>query len=177
VDNIQTGVEVMKKGAFDYVVKPVKRTELLNAVENAIKDKEKKEQEEHLEPFKIHYVILLDNTGIVMYHRNLDPHFKLKDDDIFGSMFTAVKMFIKDSLRISGGLKHIDHGDYKILVEDGHNFFMAVIGTGEDVKVIREKMKRIINRIIHNYDTIIKNWNGDLSKFIGIEKEFEELQI
>ena len=28
VNNIQTGVEVMKKGAFDYIVKPVKKNEL-----------------------------------------------------------------------------------------------------------------------------------------------------
>ena len=92
-------------------------------------------------------------------------------------MFTAVKMFINDSFHISGGLKKIDHGDYQILVEDGPNFFIAVIGKGEDIMPIRGKMKRIINKIHNRFGAIINKWGGDLSNFEGIEEEFEELNI
>ena len=177
VDNILTGVEVMKKGAFDYIVKPIKRDDLIKAIENAIKEKERIAQETKVEPFQIHYVVLLNNTGIAMYHKNLDPDFLLKDDDLIGSMFIALRMFINDSFRINGGLKEIDHGDYQILVEDGQNFFLAVIGKGEDIKPIREKMQRTINKIYNDYGTIINNWRGNMGDFDGIEKEFEELIV
>lgn len=177
VNDIQTGVEVMKKGAFDYIVKPAKKNELLNAVGKAIKFKKDREAEERSELFKIHYVLLLDNAGLVMFHKNLDPNFKLEDDDLFGSMFTAIKMFIKDSLHIAGGLKNIDHGDYKILVEDGPNFYMAVIGQGKNIDKIREKMKEIVTNIINDYGIVITDWDGDLGRFDGIEKEFQELIV
>ncbi len=174
VDNVQTGVEVMKKGAFDYIVKPVNKIDLLNAVKNGIKAKELKEREERLEPFKVHYIMLLDNTSIVMYHKNLDPNIEM-DGDLFGSMFSVIKTFIKDTLQVGGGLKNIEHGDYKILVEDGPNFFIAVIGTGEDIIRFREKMKNVVNKINNDYRVIIADWNGDMSKFKDMEQEFKEL--
>jgi CheY-like chemotaxis protein len=174
VNNIQTGVEVMKKGAFDYIVKPVKKEELLKAVENALKEKELKAQEDKLEPFIAHYILLLNKSGIVMFHKNLDPNIEM-DGDLFGSMFSVIKNFITDTLHVGGGLKNIEHGDYKILVEDGPNFFIAVIGTGEDINSFREKMKRIVNKIKMDFGSVITEWDGDLREFEDIENDFQEI--
>ena len=174
VNNIQTGVEVMKKGAFDYIVKPVNRTDLLNAVENGVREKERIKQQNHLEPFKVRYVLLLDSAGIVMFHKNYDPDIKM-DGDLFGSMFSVIKRFINDTLHVGGGLKNIEHGEYKILVEDGPNFFIAIIGKGEDITTFREKMKRLVNEINTEYGKIISEWNGDLDQIKSVEKDFQTI--
>ncbi|WP_455393288.1 response regulator [[Eubacterium] cellulosolvens] len=174
IDNIQTGVEVMKKGAFDYIVKPVKRNELLSAVENGVKEKERIKQEDYLEPFKVHYILLLNSAGIVLFHKNYDPDIKM-DGDLFGSMFSVIKRFIYDTLHVGGGLKNIEHGDYKILVEDGPNFFIAVIGKGEDISAFRRKMKEMVNEINNEYGTIISEWKGDIAEFKGVEKDFRAI--
>ena len=81
--------------------------------------------------------------------------------------------------------KHVSLSDTVVLavpvvlrgdpVEDGPNFFIAVIGTGEDINSFREKMKRIVNKIHSNFGTIINEWDGDLRHFNGIEENFQEI--
>ena len=90
-------------------------------------------------------------------------------------MFTAIKMFIRESLQLGGELKNIEHGDYKILIEGGKEFYLAVIGKGEDITSFRGKMKNTISRVQKNYGAAIKKWNGDVKVFDGIEDDLSEL--
>jgi hypothetical protein len=173
VTDIHTGIDAMKKGALDYLVKPPKKSELLDAVEKAI---EKKESIKNLKPFKVHQTILLNSAGLVMFCKNFDPGVAF-EEDFFGGMLTAIKMFIQDTLPVEGSLKNIEHGDYKILVEEGRNFFLAVVGEGEDLSAVREKMGATASRVDNNFGEIISGWRGETADFEGIEKEFEELLV
>ena len=169
--DVKIGVSAMKRGAMDYLVKPVKRDELLDIIGKAIENRDSIREKQH---FVLSHALLLNNAGIVLFHRNLNPRFQL-DEDIFGGMFTAIKMFIDQSLRIDGGLKNIEQGDYNILIEEGKNFYLAVIGQGEDVEAIRDKMKRSVERINHRYSEILARWQGDMSEVKDIDREFENL--
>lgn len=173
VTDIHTGIDAMKKGAFDYLVKPPKKRELLDAVDRAIK---KKESIKDLKPFKVHQTILLNSAGLVMFSKNFEPGVAF-EEDFFGGMLTAIKMFIQDTLPVEGSLKNIEHGDYKILVEEGRNFFIAVVGKGEDLASVREKMGITAFRIDKTFGDIISGWRGETRDFVRIEKEFEELFV
>ncbi len=174
MSNLDIAVEVMKKGALDYIVKPVKKEKLLASVKRAIENKSTLMRSKPLAPFKVNHAILLSNGGLVMYHKNLIPRIQI-DEDIFGGMFTAIKMFISDSLSIKGVLKNIEHGDYNIIIEEGWNFYLAIIGEGEDVNSIREEMKRIVDSINYGYNHFIVNWKGDAAELGNIDKEFRGL--
>ena len=174
VDNIDTGIEAMKAGAFDYIVKPVKRNRFMTTIENAFREKDRRKDLRLLKPFTVNHALLLNRSGIVMYHRVFNPLIKI-DEDIFGGMFTAIKMFINESFRIEGSLKNIEQGDYNILIEEGMGYYFAIIGEGNDSSSIRKKMKRTVERIDHSFGMIISRWRGDMSEFDGIDKEFEDL--
>lgn len=176
MSDLDIAVEVMKKGALDYIVKPVNKAKLIGAVRRAIDNKDKLMRAKPLEPFRVNHALLLNDAGLVIYHKNLNPRLKI-DEDIFGGMFTAIKMFVGDSLSIKGGLKNIEHGDYNILIEEGWSFYLAVIGDGENVKSIRERMKKIVNNVNYSYNHIIVNWKGDMDKLAHIGREFDELVI
>ena len=168
VADIRTGIDVMKKGVFDYLNKPVKRQQLLDVVARAVAKKRS------FVPFTVNQAFLLNSAGLVMYHRNFHPEGHL-DEDIFGAMFTAVKQFINDSLSFKNGLTNIEHGTSKILVEEGHGFFLAVVGEGDDVAPVKDKMKSTTERIARRYGEIIAEWRGDMQDFKDIEEEFTEL--
>ncbi len=171
VTDIHTGVNMMKKGAYDYIVKPVKKKALLDTVQRAI---EKKESVRDLKPFKVHQTLLLDTGGLVMFYKNFDSDIDL-DEDFFGGMITAINMFIQDTLPTVGGLRSIEHGDYKILLEKGRDFFLAVIGKGDDLSSVREKMGAAAARIDSEFGEVAADWQGETDDFRDAEKIFQEL--
>jgi len=173
VTNISTGIDVMKKGAFDYIVKPVERARFLTVVERAI---EKRDSIEEVKPFNVHEVFLLTSDGIVMFHKSYIPK-NLYDEDIFGGMLTAVKTLIQDMLASEDskeGLKEIKKGSFKLLVEDGNNFYLTIIGEGDDITKIRDEMNEAVETINDIYSVILSKWKGNMNKFDGLEQDLEK---
>jgi len=169
--DIETAVSSMKKGAVDYIPKPIKRDDFINVVKSALK---KKNLKKDLNPFEILGLYLLDEGGVVIFHKDITFHSQF-DSDMFGSMLTAVKTFMKDSFRSKDELRFIEHGSLKILIEKGKKFFIVVVGKGGVIDPIKEKMKKIVEKINEKYGKIISNWSGNIDIFEGIEKEFEIL--
>jgi CheY-like chemotaxis protein len=167
--DVQTAVEAMKKGSVDYLTKPIRKNELLSAVDRALKGYDPSSRPEPFEPAEIY---LLKNDGMVLYHHALATLSGM-DSDLFGSMFTAIKMFIRDSFHQNQEeLKTIEHGRFKILIEEGSNFFIVVIGQGEEIKPMRETMKSIVRNVNSNFGDMIANWVGFNEELQGIEEEF-----
>ena len=170
--DVQTAVEAMKKGSVDYLTKPIRKNELLSAVDHALKDNDPSRRPKPFEPAEVY---LLKNDGMVLYHHALTTLSGM-DSDLFGSMFTAIKMFIRDSFHQNEEeLRTIEHGHYKILIEEGSNFFVVVIGQGEEVISVRETMKTIVNNVNRSYGDMITNWVGFNEELRGIEEEFRVL--
>ena len=144
-------VSSMKKGAVDYILKPVKRDEFIDVVRNVMR---KKGIPEMPNPFELVGVYLLDKAGVLLHHKDIGFTSEF-DADIFGSMFTAVKTFIDDSFHSDGELKIIEHGSYKILAEEGNGFFLVVVGKGDLVEVARNEMKKTIANISQRKAAIV----------------------
>ncbi len=134
----------------------------------------KRGSKEVLKPFEISGVYLLNTNGIVIFHKDISFH-KEFDADIFGSMLTAIKIYIEGSLRSNSELRDIDYGQFKILIEQGNEFFLVVMGKGDAIEPVREDMGRVIEDINERYGEVIADWSGDVEAFDGIEKEFEIL--
>ncbi len=169
---VNTAVHAMKKGAIDYLTKPIKKRALLDTIDLALKSKESSKVSKPFEPTEIY---LMKDDGMVICHQDIGNSSEI-DYDMFGSMFTAIKMFIKDSFYQDGEeLRAIEHGRFKILIEEGANFFLVVIGQGDKITPIREKMQYIIQNINKNYKEAFINWDGNMNPFNGIEKELDVL--
>jgi len=164
-------VSSMKKGAADYIPKPVKRDEFLGIVKKVLDRRRVLTIPRH---FDITGIYLLDKAGILLHHEDVcsSPDF---DADIFGSMFTAVKTFITDSFHSDGGLKIIEHGSYKILVEEGYDVFLVVIGKGDRVEEVRHQMKIAIEGVNERFGEVISKWDGNENKLPGLKREFDGL--
>ena len=169
--DVETAVTSMKKGAVDYIPKPIKRDEFIDVVKNALRNKGLTLD---LKPFEISGLYLLDKGGVVIFHKDVDlyPEF---DSDMFGSMFTAIKIFIKDSLHSEEDLRYIEHGSLKILVEEGEDFFLVVVGKGDVVEPVKEDMERIVETINRRYGEAISHWSGNVKELDGIEREFDSV--
>lgn len=170
--DVQTAVEAMKKGSTDYLTKPIRKNELLSAVDHALNDYDPSNRPKPIEPAEVY---LLKDDGMVLYHHAMTTRSGM-DSDLVGSMLTAIKMFIRDSFRQNQEeLRTIEHGRFKILIEEGSNFYIVVIGQGEEIKSMRETMKTIVRNVNSNFGDMIANWKGFNEELQGIEEEFRVL--
>jgi DNA-binding response OmpR family regulator len=171
--DVETAVRAMKKGSLDYITKPIKKSELLDAIKYALS---RRNSTYESRPFEISEIYLLKDNGIVIYHDDLKRS-NINDSDIFGSMFTAIKIFIRDSFNQSDEeLKTIEHGRFKILIEEGDDFFLVVIGTGGSISDARDRMRQIINNINKRYGATLKKWNGNMCISSQLIEEFNALK-
>ncbi len=169
--DLETAVTSMKKGAVDYVPKPIKRDEFMDVVRSALM---RKGSTQDLKPFEIVGMYLLDIGGLMIYHKDTAFHSEF-DSQIFGSMFTAIKTFLKDSFHIDEELRYIEHGSLKIIIEEGNKFFLVVIGKGDVVAPVKQDMERIVETINRRYGEAIAQWSGNMEAFSDIGREFEGL--
>ncbi len=170
--DVELAVDAMKMGSFHYLTKPVRKKELIATVEDALK---KTDSERELESFHVSQLYILADGGLVIYHKDIDS-VSTFDSDIFGSMLTAVRMFIDHSFDSDeGDGKMFEYGNSKILIEEGEDFFLVVIGEGRDIMLIKEKMKKTVKRVERNYGNEIASWRGGTEVFADIESELDEL--
>jgi FixJ family two-component response regulator len=170
--DVDMAVEAMKGGSVDYVTKPIRRAELMAALEEALG---KAEREKAKEAFRVSQVYLLADGGKLIFSKDLTGG-SAYDPDVFSSMLTAVRMFIKDSFRGEGSeVKSFEYGDYRIVLEDGEGFFLVVIGRGRGTGHLRDEMRRIIERIEASHGHAISSWQGDVEVFDDIETQLARL--
>jgi hypothetical protein len=133
----------------------------------------KSRRKEASDEFEISGVYLLNTEGIILSHKDLDsqPDF---DVDLFGSMFTAIKIFIEDSLHTSNQLECINYGGFKILIENSNEFFLVLIGTGTITESVKGNMKWLVERIKQDYGDAISHWKGDVSEMIAIDRVLDD---
>lgn len=127
-----------------------------------------------LKPFEISGVYLLKSDGTEISHRDV-PFSTESDADIFGSMFKAVKIYVKDPSHPFGQLRNVEYAGYKILVEEGREFFLVVIGKGDMTEPVKKEMKRIAESINESYGEAISHWGGNVEAFDKIGRKFDML--
>jgi len=129
---------------------------------------------EELKPFEISGVYLLNSEGRVISHEVVPFHSEL-DADIFSSMFQAMKIYVKNPSNSYGQLRNVEYGGYRILVEEGREFFLVVIGKGDVIEPVKKEMKRIVESINEKYGELISHRIGNIETFNKIGREFNML--
>ncbi len=110
-------------------------------------------------------IFLINNYGILIAHEsNIESDM---DEDILGSMLTAVQEFVKDSFGGEGGLGKLEYGEKKILIEHGKNSFMAAVIVGEEHPGMRGDMIKALEEIEEKMGDIFLDWDGDVEKIAG----------
>lgn len=98
----------------------------------------------------------------------------LKDRDILSGMITAVQEFIMDSLNITerreGHIGEIKYGEHHVIVCQGRYSYLAVFLLGKKPLTLGRKMRETLKDIEEYYEAVLHKWDGDISRFDGIEK-------
>ncbi len=128
---------------------------------------------------EIEDVFLIYGSGLLIAHKSAgstDERPRM-DMDIFSGMLSVIQDFVKDSFQEEEnyGIKRLEFGDKRILVEKGKYTFMAVVFNGRVVGPIEKKMESVLKEIETEYDEILDGWDGSIDDMEGVEYYIEEL--
>lgn len=169
--DVQLAVSAMKKGCFDYITKPIKKEDLIDVVQNALS---KMGEERTIRNFKIGEIYLLRDDGAIMFHEKIPLHPNM-DAEFFGFVLTVIKTLIKNSSGAEKGLRGLEHADLKVLIEEGEGYFLTVIGQGDEMKPVKEMMRKTVEEIDQKYSNIITGSHGNDLELGDIETVFRNL--
>ena len=124
----------------------------------------------------------------VAFHGALQQYFKImsekesgQEKKQMGKMLTTVGSFVKDSFVPEGdaspteGLDKLEYGDMQILIERGKYVFLAVVISGYEQEYLRKDMRRVIGDIEERYQPVLVEWDGDMSRLLGIDDYIREI--
>lgn len=116
-------------------------------------------------------VFLVHADGRLISHQSRKTMDNI-DEDIFSGMLTVVQDFVKDSFRqrTKVGLKRLEFGESKIIIERGSYVYLASVLMGEEPKLLPLYMAEVINEIERRYGEKLEKWTGLLSELEGIDE-------
>lgn len=87
-------------------------------------------------------------------------------------MLTVIQDFVGDAFkRTEGSLRTLEHGDIKVLIERGSNFYLAVLVEGQVPPKLRKEMRRALNEVDNKFgDVLDEVWDGELTELLGLKK-------
>lgn len=126
-------------------------------------------------PHKIEQLFLIHNDGRLIHHEGKVSGNNM-DQDVVSAMFTAVQEFIRDSFKEeSGGLKQLEFGDKKILIEKGKWIYAAMIYSGLPPKSVFKNLAHFVQDVEDGYGESIQHWDGTLKSLPGVQEMSKEM--
>ena len=95
-------------------------------------------------------------------------------DGEFAGMLQAVQGFVRDSFGGEGALGRLEYGDFKILVENGEDLFLAVVFRGSEHPGMRPRLKAAAEKLEARFGAVI-GAGGDVADVGPMARELAAL--
>ena len=114
--------------------------------------------------------VILD-SGIVLAHASRYEGDETIDSDLVGGMLSAIQNFLGEAFDASEKetLQSLRMGDLSMLLEHHGSISIAVLFNGFEARELRTDIKRLSLKIHEDFDDILRDWDGTLSKIKGIQ--------
>ncbi len=118
---------------------------------------------------QIEDVFLISKDGLLISHLSRSLVYQ-RDEDVLSGMLTAIQDFVRDAFRYSEqrDLHQLEFGDYRILIEQGRQVYLAVIYSGHGSGLIRRKVRAALNAVESDYGGVLAKWDGDMDSVAGV---------
>ncbi len=119
--------------------------------------------------YTVDQMLLLYHDGRLLWHKSRGA--TVVDQDILGSMLSAVQDFMRDSFTAKGQLDELKYGSLRLVMERGNKMLLVVaLSAGKASSRLRKQMKESLGSITREYGEAIISWDGVAGKFDGVEK-------
>jgi len=124
-------------------------------------------------------VFLISKSGLLIAHqRGLEPSSPDEKTRIVSGMMSGILQFTEHAFGESnepGELQLLDHGSFKVLIEQGKSADLIAIAAGDPSSLVRGSIRRVVEKIDELFAQQLDDWDGDLSQIGGIEDLIQTL--
>ena len=124
----------------------------------------------------IHNFLILTKFGTCIYYKVYNPSMNVEVNPLMLSAFFSAMNSFSENL-FKKGLETLTIQDNKqfICEESGDLLSIVMIDTTDSATFMHEKLKGINEFLSNNYSEVLKNFDGDLANFEGIEEIFDNI--
>ena len=124
-------------------------------------------------PYRIEELYLIYNDGRLISGQSLKE--TAIDQDIMGSMLTAINDFVQDSFQAAGQLGSIVYGDNRVMIERGEQAVLAVVIYGEETRELRSQVANALKLVESRFNSELAGWDGDVTLLSGTREILQPL--
>ncbi|MFX0132681.1 MAG: hypothetical protein ACFFDN_03445 [Candidatus Hodarchaeota archaeon] len=128
--------------------------------------------------FDVKSLYLISKKGETIYgydFESMEPELpSTLSDLILGGFVYAISGGLKHIIKFTGDIETIKMRNVTILFIHGKEIF-AILFSTEYTPILRKKLNDFVNKVETKYETILKNWKGDLTIFRKPKNNLEEL--
>ncbi|MFH0815871.1 MAG: hypothetical protein V1934_03540 [Methanobacteriota archaeon] len=134
----------------------------------------------HVEPagrYKVNQLMLIYDNGLLIQHVKSSDVASEIDPTVVSAMLMSIKDFVADSLLSAkkGILDELKYGDMKIVFQKGRRVFLVAVVEGFVADAFKAKLKAMVSEMEAQYSKPLKDWDGDLGWFDGVEEKMQAL--
>jgi hypothetical protein len=120
-----------------------------------------------VEDFVIDELFAIYKDGRMITH--VSSKEAMVDKQIFSAMLVAIQSFVKESFDAEEGLTSFEFGSRKMILEKGNYIILVVALSGTEPKILKDQMKRLVQKVEGLYAGVVEDWDGEDTAFKGIE--------
>lgn len=109
--------------------------------------------------------VVVRDRGVPIFHKQFQEAASAAfDEDLAAAGMVGITTMLKEISQSTEELKIIDHGDLKILLEHGTNFFIALL-VSDKMWIYKDKLVQLRRTIENYFGTVLQSWDGNLKYF------------
>jgi hypothetical protein len=120
------------------------------------------------------YLVMKD-SGVLVAHTAREGSAKGPDEDIVGSMLSAIQEFVRSSFGTAEPLREMNLGKTRMLIEYGSLLYIAMVYDGRVSDAVREDIARGLKEMESRHGEVLKDWKGRESAIDPIRVELRKV--
>ncbi|MCK4758293.1 MAG: hypothetical protein KAS67_07565, partial [Thermoplasmata archaeon] len=125
---------------------------------------------------KVNEIFVIQDNGIVLAHARRSREDEGMDSDMVGAMLAAIQNFLGDAFDAAEreNLQSLRMGNMSMLLEHHGSVSLVILFTGFEARELRADIKKLSIQVHEDFDEVLKDWDGTVSKVQGIQTIVDE---
>jgi hypothetical protein len=124
---------------------------------------------------KVEYIYILNKEGLNLYTKSFTKETVSIDEHFVSGVLSSVNIMLNELMNTRDNKISIIKKRNKVVTIYSSALIIAVLVSTEELEYYKHNLKKLVLKIEILYKNLLKNWDGDRTKFAPIEDIIDEI--